>query len=65
MATGCAQLAQLDAWSRGVKPYENPAQVGPDGIPVQKRKHFIDKFILWSEVPVTEFYGLPYYTSKR
>ncbi len=65
LATGCAQLAQLDAWSRGTKRYVDPAEMGPDGIPNQPRKHFINKFILWSEVPVSEFYGKPYYTSRN
>lgn len=67
MLPGCAVLQQLDDWSRGPVRYVDPRDVGAKGLPasVTRRRHFIDKFIIWSEVPVEEFYGLPYYTSSH
>ena len=61
--SGCAVMEQLDEWSRPKIRYIDPRDIGPDGLPVSKRKGYVNKFILWSEVPVSEFYGQPYYTS--
>ena len=62
---GCAALQQLDDWSRPKIRYIDPREIGPDGLPNDRRKGFVNKFIIWSEVPVSEFYGQPYYTSGR
>jgi hypothetical protein len=63
LASGCAALEQLDEWSRPKVRYIDPRDIGPDGLPTSRRKGYVNKFILWSEVPVGEFYGKPYYTS--
>ena len=63
--TGCSVLRQLDEWSRPGVRYIDPRSIGPDGLPSARRKGFVDKFIIWSEVPVSEFYGQPSYTSDR
>ncbi len=60
---GCAVLQQLDEWSRPKVRYVDPRDIGPDGIPAGRNPWFVNKFILWSEVPVDEFYGLPAYSS--
>ena len=66
LLTGCAALQQLDAWSRGTKTYVDSRDIGAKGLPasVTRSKNFVDRFILWSEIPVKEFYGLPYHTSR-
>jgi hypothetical protein len=51
-------LQQLDEWSRPKVRYIDPRDIGPDGIPVVRRKGYVNKFIIYSEVPVTEFYPL-------
>ena len=61
---GCAVLKQLDEWSRPKIRYVDPRDIGPDGLPNAKRKGYVNKFILYSEIPVKEYYGLPYYTSR-
>ena len=63
LLSGCAVLQQLDEWSRPGVRYVNPADIGPDGLPAGRNPWFVNKFILWSEVPVDEFYGLPSYSS--
>ena len=60
---GCAVFQQLDEWSRPRIRYVDPRDIGPDGLPNAKRRGFANKFIIYSEVPVKEFYGIPYYTS--
>lgn len=64
--TGCAALQQLDAWSRGTKTYVDSRDIGAKGLPasVTRSKGFVDRFILWSEIPVNEYHGLPYCTSR-
>jgi hypothetical protein len=64
MLSGCAVMEQLDEWSRPKVRYIDPREIGPDGLPAAKRRGYVNKFILWSEVPVGEFYGLPYYSSE-
>jgi hypothetical protein len=63
MLSGCAVLQQLDEWSRPKVRYIDPREIGPDGLPAARRRGYVNKFILWSEVPVSEFYGLPHYSS--
>jgi hypothetical protein len=63
MTSGCAVMEQLDEWSRPKVRYIDPREIGPEGLPNDRRKGFVNKFIIWSEVPVGEFYGQPYYTS--
>ncbi|MBJ7259470.1 MAG: hypothetical protein JHD33_08015 [Chthoniobacterales bacterium] len=58
LLSGCAVLQQLDEWSRPKVRYIDPRDIGPDGIPVVRRKGYVNKFIIYSEVPVTEFYPL-------
>lgn len=62
---GCAVLKQLDEWSRPGIRMVDLRDIGPEGLPNAKRRGFVNKFIVYSEVPVGEFYGLPYYTSGR
>lgn len=59
---GCAVLRQLDEWSRGPVRYVDPRDIGPDGLPNAKRKGFVDKFIVWSQVPVEEFFPTKSYS---
>lgn len=64
LLSGCAALQQLDEWSRPNVRYIDPREIGPRGLPpAGKRRGYVNKFIIYSEVPVEEFYGLPYYTS--
>jgi hypothetical protein len=65
LTSGCAVVEQLDRWSRPKVRCIDPREIGPDGLPNDRRKGFVNKFIIWSEVPVSEFYGQPYYTSGR
>jgi len=62
---GCAVLKQLDEWSRPGIRMVDLRDIGPEGLPNAKRRGFVNKFIVYSEVPVGEFYGLPYYTSRH
>jgi len=65
LLSGCAALQQLDEWSRPKVRYVDTRDIGPSGLPVAgKRRGYVNKFIIYSEVPVQEFYGLPYYTSS-
>ena len=62
---GCAVLQQLDEWSRPGLRYIDPRDIGPDGLPVAKRKGYVNKFILASEVPVDEYYPSDWHSSDR
>jgi hypothetical protein len=62
---GCAVLQQLDEWSRPKIRYVDPRDIGPDGLPHAKRKGYVNKFILASEIPVEEFYPSTWYSSGR
>ena len=62
---GCAVLQQLDEWSRPKIRYVDPRDIGPDGLPNAKRKGYVNKFILASEIPVEEFYPSTWYSSGR
>jgi hypothetical protein len=62
---GCAVLQQLDEWSRPKVRYIDPRDIGPDGLPNAKRKSYVNKFILASEIPVEEFYPSTWYSSGR
>jgi hypothetical protein len=62
---GCAVLEQLDEWSRPKIRYVDPRDIGPDGLPNAKRKGYVNKFILASEVPVEEFYPGKWYSSRN
>ena len=65
LTSGCAVMEKLDEWSRPKVRYIDPREIGPDGLPNDRRKGFVNKFVIWSEVPVSEFYGQPYYTSEN
>jgi len=65
LLSGCTVLKQLDEWSRPKIRYVDPRDIGPDGLPNAKRRGFVNKFIIYSEIPVKEFYGLPSYTSDN
>lgn len=65
MLSGCTVLQQLDEWSRPKIRYIDPRDIGPDGLPKAKRKGYVDKFILASEVPVKEFYPSKWYSSDH
>jgi hypothetical protein len=60
---GCAVLRQLDEWSRPKIRYINPRDIGPDGLPNAKRKGYVNKFIIASEIPVEEFYPSQWHSS--
>lgn len=62
---GCAVLQQLDEWSRPKIRYIDPRDIGPDGLPDAKRKGYVNKFILASEIPVEEFHPSTWYSSGR
>jgi len=62
---GCAVLEQLDEWSRPKIRYVDPRDIGPDGLPNAKRKGYVNKFVLASEIPVEEFYPSTWYSSDR
>jgi hypothetical protein len=65
LLSGCAAWRQLDEWSRPGVRYVETREIWPAGLPAAgKRRGYVDKFIIYSEVPVQEFYGLPYYTSS-
>ena len=56
LLNGCTVLQQLDEWSRPKIRYVDPREIGPDGLPYGQRKGYVNKFILYSEVPVSEYY---------
>jgi len=62
---GCAVLQQLDEWSRPKIRYVDPRDIGPDGLPNAKRKGYVNKFILASEIPVEKFYPGKWYSSRN
>ena len=62
---GCAVLQQLDEWSRPKIRYVDPRDIGPDGLPDAKRKGYVNKFILASEIPVEKFYPGKWYSSRN
>ena len=62
---GCAVLEQLDESSRPKIRYVDPRDIGPDGLPNAKRKGYVNRFILASEVPVDEFYPGKWYSSRN
>lgn len=61
---GCAVMRQLDEWSRPKIRYVDPRDIGPEGLPDAKRKGYVNKFILASEVPVEDFHPGKWYTSR-
>ena len=63
LLNGCTVLQQLDEWSRPKIRYVDPRDIGPDGLPNAKRKGYVNKFILASEIPVEEYYPAKWYSS--
>ena len=61
---GCAVLKQLDEWSRPKIRYVDPRDIGPDGLPDAKRKGYVNKFIVASEIPVAEYHPSTWYSSR-
>jgi len=61
---GCAVMRQLDEWSRPKIRYVDPRAIGPDGLPNAKRKGYVNKFIVASEIPVKEYHPSTWYSSR-
>lgn len=57
-------MRKLDDWSRPKIRYVDPRDIGPEGLPDAKRRGYVNKFIIWSQVPVSEFYPSKRFTSR-